>query len=131
MGVKMSGTTGGKKKILVVEDEAVICTICRVVLEAEGFDVYIAGDCLTAQNLINHVDLNLCLIDIFIPEMNGKQLYQWLLEKHPRLATRVIFCTGSSMDGRIRKFLEKSGRPLLRKPFSIDELVNITREALQ
>ncbi len=126
----MSGTAGGKKKILVVEDELVICTICRVVLEAKGFDVYIAADCLTAQKMINLINYDLCLIDILIPEMSGRQLYQWLLETHPQLATRVIFCTGSSMDGSIKKFLEKSGRPLLRKPFSIDELTGIVQEAM-
>ena len=126
----MSGTAGGKKKILVVEDELVICTICRIVLEAEGFDVYIAADCLTAQKMINLINYDLCLIDILIPEMSGRQLYQWLLETHPQLATRVIFCTGSSMDGSIKKFLEKSGRPLLRKPFSIDELIGIVQEAM-
>lgn len=127
----MSGVGSGKKKILVVEDEVVICTICRVVLEAEGFDVYIAADCLTAQKMINHINYDLCLIDIFIPEMSGRQLYQWLLETHPQLATKVIFCTGSAMDGRITKFLEKSGRPLLRKPFSIDELIGIIQEAMR
>lgn len=127
----MSGAGSGKKKILVVEDEVVICTICRVVLETEGFGVYIAADCLTAQKLINHIDYDLCLIDIFMPEMSGRQLYQWLLETHPKLATRVIFCTGSAIDGRIKHFLEKSGRPLLPKPFSIDELISITQEAMR
>jgi len=127
----MSGAGSGKKKILVVEDEVVICTICRVVLEAEGFDVYTTADCLTAQKLINHIDYDLCLIDIFIPEMSGRQLYQWLLETHPKLATRVIFSTGSAMDGRIKHFLEKSGRPLLPKPFSVDELIGIIQEAMR
>jgi CheY-like chemotaxis protein len=101
-----------------------------VVIEAEGFDVYTAADCLTAQKLINHIDYDLCLIDIFIPEMSGKQLYQWLLETHPEMATRVVFCTGSAMDGRIKKFLNKSGRPLLPKPFSIDELISIIQGAM-
>jgi DNA-binding response OmpR family regulator len=127
----MSDAGSGKKKILVVEDEVVICTICRVVLEAKGFDVYTAADCLTAQKLINHIDYDLCLIDIFIPEMSGRQLYQWLLETHPKLTTRVIFCTGSAMDGRTKHFLEKSGRPLLPKPFSIDELISIIQEAMR
>ena len=127
----MSGAASGKKKILVVEDEVVICAICRVALEAEGFDVYIAADCLTAQKLINHIDYDLCLIDLFIPEISGRQLYQWLLETHPQLAARVIFCTGSAMDSRIRKFLEENGRPLLSKPFSIDELIDIVQETMR
>ena len=127
----MSEAADGKKKILVVEDEVVICAICRAALEAGGFDVDIAADCLTAQRLINHIDYDICLIDILIPEMSGRQLYQWLRETHPQLATRVIFCTGSAMDSTIKKFLEESGRPLLAKPFSIAELISIIQETMR
>ena len=127
----MSDAAGGKKKILVVDDEVIINNICRAVLEVEGFDVDTAADCRIAQEMINRNHYDLCLLDILIPEMSGRQLYQWLLETHPQLATRVIFSTGSAMDERIKKFLEKSGRPLLPKPFSIDELIGITQEAMR
>ena len=126
----MADTARGKKRILIVEDEAVIGNICRAVLGAEGFDVHVTADCRAAQEMINRYHYDLFLIDILIPEMSGKQLYQWLLKKHPRLSNKVVFCTGVAVEGNIKKFLEKSGCPVLLKPFSPDELISIIQEAL-
>ncbi len=69
----MVDTARGKKRILIVEDEAVIRNICRTVLGAEGFDVHVTADCRAAQEMINRYHYDLFLIDILIPEMSGKQ----------------------------------------------------------
>ncbi|MBL7125805.1 MAG: response regulator [Dehalococcoidales bacterium] len=127
----MAEAAGGKKKILVVEDEEVVSNICRAALESEGFDVDTVADCRIAQKMINGNHYDLCLLDILIPEMSGQQLYQWLLETHPQLAEKVVFCTGLAIEGNIKKFLEKSGRPLLLKPFSLNELTSIIQKALR
>ncbi|MBU2535582.1 MAG: response regulator [Chloroflexota bacterium] len=127
----MADTARSKKRILVVEDEAVIRNVCRAGLGAEGFDVHVTPDCRTAQEMINKYHYDLFLVDILIPEMSGMQLYQWLLEKHPQLAKKVVFCTGLAIEGNIKKFLEQSGRPVLPKPFSLAELVNVIQDTLR
>lgn len=116
---------------MVVEDEEVICHICRTVLEKKGFDVDIAANGRDAKEMIDMNHYDLCLIDILTPKMSGRQLYQWLLGTHPQLADKVVFCTGMAVEGNMQRFLEKSGRPVLLKPFSPDELVDIVQEALQ
>lgn len=121
----------GRKKILVVEDEEAIAHICRTVLEKEGFAVHIAANGCEAKEMINTNCYDLCLIDILTPKMSGRQLYQWLLETHPQMADKVVFCTGMTVEGSIKKFLRENGRPLLLKPFSPDELVNIIHETLR
>ena len=127
----MADAASNEKRILIVEDEVVIRNICRTVLGAEGFDVHVTADCRAAQEMINIYHYDLYLIDILIPEMSGKQLYQWLLEEHPLLAKKVVFCTGMAMVGNIKKFLEQSGRPVLRKPFSPDELLSVIQGTLR
>jgi len=127
----MVDAASSQKKILVVEDEVIIANICRAVLEAKGFYVDITVDCRTAQRMISGNHYDLFLIDILIPEMSGSQLYQWLLETYPRLAKKVVFCTGLAIEGNIKKFLQKSGCPLLLKPFSVDELTKTVQEALR
>ncbi len=127
----MAAAARDKVKILVVEDEEVVSNICRAALESEGFDVDTAADCRLARKMINRNHYDLCLLDILIPEMSGRQLYQWLLETHSQLAEKVVFCTGLAVEGNIKKFLEKSGRPLLLKPFSLDELISIIQKALR
>ncbi len=127
--MKNSGT--GAKRILVVEDEPAISQVCLRVLSGEGFEVDIAGNGDIAQDMLGERDYALCLVDIRTPVMNGKQLYQHMIEKHPELANRVIFSTGDVMDGYTQRFLELAGRPFLAKPFTPAELTTAVRETLR
>ena len=125
-------TLGGSlKRILIVEDEPAICELCRRVLTGEGFEVDIAANGKVAQDMIEEKQYDLFLMDIKLPAMNGKELYQWLQEKHPQLASRVIFATGSVMGGDTQSFLEQAGRPFLLKPFTPDELKAMVKETLK
>ena len=119
------------KRVLVVEDEPTISGICRRVLTGEGFEVDIAVNGKVAQEMIEKEQYDLCLIDIRLPTMDGKEFYQWLKEKHPQLASRVIFTTGDVMGGDTQIFLEQTGRPFLPKPFTPAQLKSIVRETLK
>ncbi len=119
------------KTVLVVEDEPAISQVCLRILTGEGFKVDIAVNGKVAQEMLEKKQYDLCLIDIRTPTMNGKELYQWLKEKHPQLAGGVIFTTGDVMGGDTQSFLEQAGRPFLPKPFTPDELRAIMRDALK
>jgi len=120
-----------EKKILVVEDEPAICQVCRKTLGPAGFTVDIAADGKAAQKKIETKQYDLYFIDARMPEMSGIELYQWLREKHPDLINRVMFTTGSIIGGETTRFLERSGRPLLLKPFTPDELKSAVLKALK
>ena len=127
----MKKPSTGAKSILVVEDEPAISQVCLRVLTSEGFEVDIAVNGEVAQDMIEEKQYDLCLVDIKTPTMNGKELYQWLKEKHAQQANRVIFTTGDVMGGDTQSFLEQAGRPFLPKPFTPDELRAIVRDALK
>ena len=93
------------KRILVVEDESAICAFCQRVLTGEGFEVDIAANGKIAQDMIEKQEYQLFLLDIRMPVMTGKALYQWLEEKHPLLTSKVIFTTGSVISGDTQLFL--------------------------
>jgi DNA-binding response OmpR family regulator len=120
-----------KKRILVVEDEAVISNVCVRVLTNDGFEVDIAVNGRIAEDVIEKNDYSLCLIDIRTPVMNGKELFQYINEKHPELANRVIFTTGDLVGGDTQSFLKETGRPFLPKPFAPEELRTVVRETLR
>ena len=120
------------RRILVVEDEPGICTLCRRVLTGEGFEVEIAVNGKVAQEVIvDEAQYTLVLIDIRTPAMNGMELYQWLQEEHPALTEMVVFTSGSVMGGDTMAFVEQTGRPFLPKPFTPEELTAIVRETLK
>ncbi len=119
------------KRILVVEDEPAISDVCQRVLTGEGFEVDIAVNGKIAQDMLEEKQYDLCLFDIKTPTMNGKELYHWLQEKHPQLASRVIFTTGDVMGGDTQSFLEQAARSFLPKPFTPGELKTVVRETLK
>ena len=127
----MKSPGSGTKRVLVVDDEPAICDLCRRVLISEGFEVKIAAQGNVAQDMVEEKRYDLCLMDIKMPVLNGKELYEWMREKHPHLARRVIFITGSVMGGYTQVFLEQTGRPFLLKPFTPDELKAKVRETLR
>ena len=120
----------GTKRVLIVEDELAISEVCRRVIISEGFEVDIAINGEVAQDMLGEKQYDLCLIDIRTPKMNGKELYQWLKEKHPKAADRVIFTSGDVMGEDTQSFLKQTERPFIPKPFTPDELKAVFREAL-
>ncbi len=127
----MKNSSAGLKRILVVEDEPAIGDVCRRVLSGEGFEVDIAVNGKVAQDMIREKRYDIFLIDIRMPEMDGKELYRWLQERHTQLASRVIFTTGSVLGKDTEAFMEQTGRPFLPKPFTPDEIKAILRETLK
>jgi DNA-binding response OmpR family regulator len=81
--------------------------------------------------MLGEKEYDLVLIDVRTPVMNGKQLYQSIVEGYPDLANGVIFTTGDLLGGDTKNFLEKSGRLFLPKPFTPDELRATVRQALR
>ena len=121
----------GVRCILVVEDEPAICEICLKVLNDESFEIDIATNGKMAEDKLQERDYDLILIDIRTPVMNGTELYQYITNRIPEMAGRVIFTTGNVMAGGIQDFIEQAGRPFMPKPFTTRELRNIVRETLK
>lgn len=130
-GCRLEDSCGTLTRILLVENEPVIIAVCQRVLTREGFEVDIALNGKTAQSMILLHDYALCLIDVRTRILDGRELYKWLKERHPRLAGRVIFTTGDLMGDETHRFLEQSDRPFLFKPYRPDELVNIVTAEIE
>ncbi len=126
--MKKPGASAGR--VLVVEDEPSISQICLRTLSGEGFEVDAVENGAEAQEKLKAKDYDICLIDIMTPVMDGKRLFRWIGEERPELVTAVIFTTGDSINPDTRIFLERAARPLLPKPFTLEELKTVVRETL-
>lgn len=125
----MRDSGAGVKRFLVVENEPAIREVCLRVLTREGFGVVaISGE--VARDMLEEKEYDLYMIDIGRPAVNGKELYQFISEKHPGLIDRVIFTSGDVMSGDTQSFLEQTARPFLLKPFTPDQLKTIVRQTL-
>jgi CheY-like chemotaxis protein len=75
---------GKMRKILLVEDDALIARIYRRKLEDAGFQVVVAGDGLTALKLLPEFEPELIVLDIMLPKLNGVDVLKFV-RQHPQL----------------------------------------------
>jgi DNA-binding response OmpR family regulator len=92
------------------------------------FKVDVADNGKVAETMLDNKKYDLVIIDIRTPITNGKQLYSHIVEYHPDMTEGIIFTTGDMYDEDTKNFIEHSGRRLLPKPFTPDELTHIVDE---
>lgn len=68
-------------------------------------------------------DYDLLSIDVRAPVMNGKQLYEYIKDRCPKLINRVVFTTEDVISSETQIFIEQGSWPLLPKPFTLDKLI--------
>jgi len=68
------------------------------------------------------------LTDIRMPDLDGRALYQEIVRRWPRQAERVVFITGDTLASALREFVAASGRPVIEKPFSPNDVRRVVAE---
>jgi PAS domain S-box-containing protein len=115
-------------RVLIVEDELAVRDVIECALEAEGFLVQTAPDGQDAATMLGSTDFDAVLCDLRTPRMDGIRLYRHVAERNPAQAARFIIVTGDAASDYTRRFLERVGLPVLRKPFSLTALRRIVLE---
>jgi CheY-like chemotaxis protein len=118
-------------RILVVDDEAPLAALMADILSADGHTVDIAVNGLAALAHVERTSYNLILSDLRMPELDGPGLYRELERRRPELARRIAFVTGSAQSVGMEHFLEKTGAPILYKPFRIQDLQKLVSDLLE
>lgn len=109
-------------RILLVDDNPVNLEIAGKTLEKEEYDIYIADNGFTALQLIEKVDIDLILLDIMMPEMDGFEAFKIIRHKQKYKDIPVIFVTAKvDIDSVVRGF-ELGAVDYIRKPFNVEEL---------
>jgi DNA-binding response OmpR family regulator len=64
------------------------------------------------------------LLDLRLPDLSGDEILRQL-EAAGRAPKRVVFVTGDTQSEAVRSSLEATGRPIVAKPFLLDELAMV------
>ena len=113
---------GASHRYLVVDDEPAIRTAIATYLRSMGHEVHTAADGREALDCVATNRYDGVVLDLRMPEVPGDDVYQALLERDPELARRVVFLTGDLQSDSARRFLADTGRPVVTKPFLLDDL---------
>ena len=121
----------GKETILMIEDEEVVIEVTQSMLEMLGYRVMAAETGEEAVHMAKTFDgqIDLALLDIKLPDMEGGKVYPLIMEARPDL--KVIVFSGYAIDGPARKILDAGAQDFIQKPFSIATLSEKLKEVLE
>lgn len=117
-------------QILIVEDEPGIVIVLEEILTDAGYEVITASNGNTALQMIkNSVQPDLCIVDLFMPEMGGRDFIV-TIHSDPELGgIPIILLTGSVPT--VKDFPPGgSYREIICKPFDIDDVITKVGQVL-
>src|SRR5438093_4369497 len=122
-------------RVLIVDDDPMVCTAIEIYLERHGFDVTIADGGEAGLRVLEAQTFDVMLVDIFMPHMRGFESIRIFHERAP--AIPLIAMSGYAFASAaapspdfLRMALELGATRCLRKPFTPDALLTTIRECL-
>ena len=107
-------------KILIVDDEAVVCTRLKPALEKDGYYVETYTDSTRAKKRLDRYGFDIVVTDIKMAEVDGIELLGFIRQKWPK--TRVIIISGFATVDVTRAAFQAGVVDVLSKPFKIRQL---------
>jgi len=120
----------GTEVVQVVEDDAVVRTLVRRILEGLGYRVLVAesGEQCLERIGAGESPVDLLLTDVVMPRMNGRELYERLRRRRPDL--KVLYMSGYASDVIGHHGVAEEGASFLQKPFTSHALAEQVRRAI-
>ncbi|MBN2408048.1 MAG: response regulator [Elusimicrobia bacterium] len=116
------------KRILLVDDEKNILTVCRKGLEKTSYTVDTSTNLNGARDLMETHRYDLIMIDVHLRGENGIDLYIDIKKNDP--SQKVLIITGSLDQANMSRIVEPFGDRYIFKPFGIRTLTSTVDEIL-
>ncbi|MGJ3237737.1 MAG: response regulator transcription factor [Anaerolineae bacterium] len=117
-------------QILIVEDNPAIYYTLNYLLESNGFQSMIAENVKDAIHKVNSDVFKLILLDLNLPDGQGKDLL-YHLRKKMNNDVPVIVMSATLQDSKVHMLLEMGANDYVIKPFDVDELLHLIRHWAQ
>ena len=115
--------------VLVVEDNPISSKVLQSTLENHGYTSITARDGNQAiEQLAQHPEINLIIMDIVMPNANGFELHKILKQSHDWQEIPIIFCTSMKPEELAKASLRVEGWQYLVKPIRADSLIEKVKQ---
>ncbi|MHB0945918.1 MAG: response regulator [Sedimentisphaerales bacterium] len=122
--IPMQSLQTGKKRLLIVDDDAEIVELMVDVLGRDGrFDIKTASTGYDAGIMTQKFNPDLILLDYMLPDVNGNIVCKTIKENPEFSNTRIIIISGVINQIEIDDLLKAGAEAFMKKPFSITELI--------
>lgn len=112
------------KNILIVDDNATNILLMEAILEGEGFHkTYSASCALEAYEVLEHEDINIILMDVMMPEIDGLEATEAIKSNAKYSHLPIVMVTATDDDEILKKSFELGAVDFVRKPVNQVELI--------
>jgi DNA-binding response OmpR family regulator len=119
----MTTASTATKRILVVDDDPVLRMLLTMGLKKAGYDVLTANHGGEAVGVLGNQQVDLILLDLMMPIMDGLRLLEWLKNNS---ATKVLALVFSSFEGKTmaERAIDAGAADYMSKPVQLDRLLD-------
>ena len=123
--IPMQSLQTGKKRLLIVDDDAEIVELMVDVIGRDGrFEIKTASTGYDAGIMTQKFRPDLILLDYMLPDVNGNIVCKTIKENPEFSNTRIIIISGVINQLEIDDLLNAGAEAFMKKPFSITELID-------
>jgi DNA-binding NtrC family response regulator len=125
------GIKPGKLPVLLIEDEPAVMSYVKAVLERSGYEVVCSESGVEGLRLLQSGGFLGVISDMRTPGgVNGADVYDWISDHRPELASRVVFITGDIANEDTAATLQRTGAPCVEKPFRVQQFISVVERTL-
>jgi PAS domain S-box-containing protein len=119
------------KKLLLIDDEQIVCEIAQEAFESVGAEVEVFEDAVLAVEYFrnHHLSVDLVMLDLNMPRLDGEQVLAYLTEINPGVP--ILIVSGTRLTGKLLAMHEQGELGYLSKPFELDRLIHTASAVLQ
>jgi len=119
------------KKILIIEDEELLCNLLQRKLSEEGYQVSVAKDGVEGMKMIKEMKPNLILLDIVMPNKNGFEVMDEMQADERLKHIPIIVISNSGQPVEIDKAKESGARDwLIKTEFDPQEVIEKVKKQI-
>jgi len=119
------------KKLLIVDDEPSIVMSLEYLFRKENFEVFIARDGAEAIEIVENNVLDIILLDIMMPNVDGYQVLKFLKANKDFKHIKVILLSAKNKITDMELGLQLGADKYITKPFSTKNLVKEVKQLLK
>lgn len=110
------------KTLLIIEDDESMQAALIRMLEPEGYVLRMARDATELTNLLDDSGIDLLLIDVGLPWINGFELAEMLKQHRTLKEIPLVFVSGQATDEDIKRAFQLGADDFVKKPFDVQKL---------
>ena len=131
-GIPTDALESGKRKVLIVDDDEELVELLVDVFERDKrFDIRTANNGFDAGMTVREFRPDLVVLDVMLPDINGKEVCQKIRSDKTLEKVRVICISGMVEQDKIEDLKVAGANEFLQKPFTVDSLLDCACDQLE